>query len=296
MWEKIVAFFMSIIAFFANLFGIGGVPMKNSVAYLNCAYGSESRQVMDLYIPEDYTGDGGLMLFIHGGAWVAGDKESYGSTARDVCQNYGSNGIAAATINYRYLSEKVTMNDILDDIDAALSKIKAIGEENGMNINKVILGGSSAGGHLSMLYAYARKDTAPITPVAVADFCGPTDMLDENFMSSELGQDNILLLMSWAIGKTVTKDTVYNFKGELKAISPLYYVDENTVPTIINHGKKDTVVPFSNAESLKKAFDENGVTYIFNPYPNSGHDLSSDDECEDYAYDMLVEYVWEYLV
>lgn len=296
MWEKIVAFFMSIVAFIANLFGFSGVPMNNSVAYLNCAYGSEERQIMDLYIPKDYTGDAGLMLFIHGGAWVAGDKDSYASVARDVCKNYGSNGIVTATINYRYLSKDVTMEDILDDIGAALTKIKAIGEENGMNINKVILGGNSAGGHLSMLYAYGRKYTAPITPVAVADYCGPTDMLDKNFLDSELGEDNICMLMSWAIGKTVTKDTIYNFEDELKAISPLYYVDKNTVPTIINHGKKDTIVPFSNAESLKAAFDENGVTYVFNPFPNSGHGLSDDKDCDDFATEKLTEYVFEYLV
>lgn len=296
MWAKIVAFFMSIVAFFSNLFGLGGVTMKDYTVYFDCAYGSDERQVMDLYIPDDYEGDAGLMLFIHGGAWVAGDKESYSSVARDVCKNYGSNGIATATINYRYLSQSVTMNDILDDIGAALAKIKAIGEENNMNINKVLLSGSSAGGHLSMLYAYARKDVSAITPVAVADYCGPTDMLDENFFNSELGEDNICMLMSWAIGKTVTKQNINDFEEELKAISPLYYVDKNTVPTIINHGKKDTIVPFSNAESLKTAFDENSVTYVFNPFPNSGHDLASDKECDAFATEKLTEYVFEYLV
>ena len=102
MWEKIVAFFMSIVAFFSNLFGLGAVELKNYTVYFDCAYGSEERQVMDLYIPKNYTGDAGLMLFIHGGAWIAGDKEAYESAARDVCNNYGSNGIA--TVSYTHLT------------------------------------------------------------------------------------------------------------------------------------------------------------------------------------------------
>ena len=179
MWEKIVAFFMSIIAFFAGLFGIAMGQQNNSeYVYKNYAYGSHERQVMDLYLPEENDGEVGLVLLIHGGGWIAGDKDGYEAALKTCCNDLG---FAAAAINYRYISEKIDMYDIIDDIDASLAKIKETAASKGITINKVLLTGSSAGAHLSMLYAYSQKDTAPITPVAVVSNCGPTDLSDENF-------------------------------------------------------------------------------------------------------------------
>lgn len=298
MWDKIVAFFMSIIAFFAGLFGIN-VENKD-YTFKNLAYSSHERQVMDLYLPEESDGEVGLVLFIHGGAWIAGDKEGYKEGLRTASDKLG---YAAAAINYRYLSENVSLHDIADDIDSALGKIKQVGKERGININKVLLTGSSAGAHLAMFYAYSRKDTAPITPAAVVSYCGPTDLSDDNFyynadlgVNSELGSfADIANLLSFACGEKFTYENRASAKQALLKVSPVYYVNKNTVPTVINHGKKDTIVPFSNAQALADKFDEYGVKYDFNIYPNSGHGLSEDKENIDIADDLLFEYVGTYL-
>ena len=72
MWEKIIAFFMSIIAFLASLFGFN--TEAKSYEYRNLSYGSHERQVLDLNIPKENDGEIGLILSIHGGGWVGGDK------------------------------------------------------------------------------------------------------------------------------------------------------------------------------------------------------------------------------
>lgn len=295
MWEKIVAFFMSIIAFFASLFGMGGGESNTSdYVYKNLAYGSHERQVMDLYLPEENDGEVGLVLMIHGGAWIGGDKEAYKDAISTACNDLG---YAAAAINYRYLSETVTIHDIIDDIDSSLRVIKEKASEKGIAVNKVLLTGSSAGAHLSMLYAYSQKDTAPITPAAVVSNCGPTDLADENFyINNDMGDEEFVsLLFSYACGQTFTYAERANAGEALKAISPLYYVNENTVPTVINHGEKDTIVPYSNATAIVEKFKQCGVTYDFNSYPNSGHDLSSDAENIQIANDLLYEYLMTYL-
>lgn len=293
MWEKIVAFFMSIVAFIAGIFGI---QMNNNSDYVykNYAYGSHERQVMDLYLPEENDGEVGLVLMLHGGGWYAGDKDVYESGLKTACNDLG---FAAAAINYRYISESSDIHNIMDDIDAALAKIKETASAQGININKVLLTGSSAGAHLSMLYAYSRKDTAPITPAAVVSNCGPTDLTDENFfVDNDLGDEEFVsLLFSYACGQRFTYAERANAIEALKAVSPLYYVDEDTVPTVINHGKKDTIVPFSNATSIAKKFEEYGVKYDFNIYPNSGHELGKDEENIDIADDLLYEYLMTYL-
>lgn len=294
MWNKIIAFFMSVIAFIASILGLGQlVAEKDFTSFEDTSYGPHERNVLDLYLPKD-TAETGLILFIHGGAWVAGDKSSYTSAAKDWCNQYS---VAAATINYRYLSPDVTMADITDDIDAAVSKIKELAEENGIKIGKMLLTGHSAGGHLSMLYAYSKADTAAITPAAVANYCGPTDLNDPNFfINNDLGTDNVLMLLSYSTGIDITQENIDEYRDEIAAFSPITYVDENTVPTIINHGMTDTVVPYSNAVSLDEKMTQYGVNHVFNTYPDSGHGLDNNKDNEDYAYALAVEYMREYVL
>ncbi len=292
MWEKIVAFFMSIIAFFASLFGFG--TEEKSYEYKSLSYGNHERQVLDLKIPKENDGEIGLVLFIHGGAWIAGDKESYKGGVKAAAETYG---FAGAAINYRYISETVSIHDILDDIDLALKCIKQKGEENGVNINKVLLTGDSAGGHLSLLYAYSRAETAAITPAAVVSNSGPADLTDENFyINNAMGDEEFVAgLFSYASGKSFSYSERANAKEALEKVSPLFYVNENTVPTVINHGMKDSIVPYSNAVALDAKLTECGVTHVLNSYPNSDHDLGSDQTNKEIANDLLIEYCNTYL-
>ncbi len=295
MWEKFVAFFMSIIMTILSLFGLEHLIDNGGIRKMeNVSYGTHERQVLDLYLPENLSDVTGLVLCIHGGAWVGGDKSAYTESAKDLCKNMN---IATATINYRYLSPDVSMYEIIDDVDAAVAKIRELGKENGTNINKMLLTGHSAGAHLSMLYAYSKADTAAITPAAVANFSGPTDLNDKNyFIDNDLGTDNVLMLVSYATGRMITLENFEERKAEIDRVAPLYYVNEDTVPTIICHGMKDTVVPYSNAVSLDAKLTQYGITHDFISYPNSGHGLESDAEQARYAEELMVKYLNEYVL
>ena len=292
MWERIVAFFMSIIAFFTGLFGMGGET--KSYQYRNLSYGSHERQVLDLNIPKDNDGEIGLVLFIHGGAWITGDKEGYKSGVKAAAETYG---FAGASINYRYISEDVDIHDVLDDIDLALRCIKQKGEENGVKINKVLLTGDSAGAHLSLLYAYSRAQNAAIKPAAVVSNSGPSDLTDEKFyINNAMGDEEFVsLLFSYASGQKFEYADRNSAKAALEKVSPLFYVSENSVPTVINHGMKDSIVPYSNAVSLDAKLTQYGVTHVLNSYPNSDHDLGSDEANKKVANDLLIEYCNTYL-
>ena len=292
MFDKIIAFFMSIIMFFAGLLGLGS--KVNTYEFRDVSYGAHERNKLDLNIPKDNDGEIGLVLFIHGGAWIGGDKESYEKGIESAASHYG---FAAASINYRYISEDTDMHDELDDITMALAKIKEIGLENGVNINKVLLTGDSAGGHLALLYAYSRADEAPITPAAVVSNSGPTDLYDDNFYHNNLigDEDTISALFSYGCGQNFTYAQREDVKDALMAVSPINYVNENTVPTVINHGMKDSIVPYSNAQSLDRLLTQYGVPHYFNSYPNSDHDLGADEENKSIASALLIEYCNTYL-
>lgn len=296
MFDKIVAFFMAIINFFLNLFGLGAIGGQqfNCQTFFDMSYGTHERQVVDLFVPEGASGDLGLVLFIHGGAWIAGDKESYLSG-----MNYGATslGIATASVNYRYISEDVDLLDVLDDIDAALAQIRKKGAEVGVNINRVLLTGDSAGGHLSLLYAYARKNSAPIAPVAVISNSGPTDLYDDNFYhNNALGNEAVICdLMSKACGQSFTYEARESAKQALYSVSPVSYVSADCVPTVINHGTADTIVPFSNAETLDALLTQYGVEHVLNVYEGSDHGLDKDEDAKDRADELLFGYIDRFL-
>lgn len=294
MKDRIVAFLLCIALFASGFFGIDAIG-KNCYEYRNLSYGSHGkRNLLDLSIPKEHSVEMGLVLYIHGGGWVAGDKNGY----RSAVEYYSEKkGYVAAAINYRYLSEDVDMYDILDDIDAALECIRQKGEEHGVIINKVLLTGGSAGGHLSLLYAYTRAETAPIKPVAVISDSGPADLTDEKYYTeSILGDvDSIAQLFSWACGKKFSYAERDSVKDELMKVSPVYYVNESTVPTVINHGMKDSVVPYNNAVTLDARLTEFGVTHYFNAYPESDHDLGADKSNRRLAETLFEEYCKTYL-
>ena len=133
-------------------------------SYLNQSYGANSRNVYDLYLPANTSGDISMILYIHGGAWIFGSKEDMTSEALSACQTYG---IATAALSYRYASLDVHGWDILDDIQACVAAIKDFATSKGLNIKKMMVYGFSAGAHLSLMYGYTKAATSAIEPVCI---------------------------------------------------------------------------------------------------------------------------------
>lgn len=282
MAKRIVTFFLLVVEFFNILFsGYVRYCPRNRI-FLDRYYTKvrNVRQTYDLVIPKSASGSTGLVLCIHGGGWVEGKKDSY---TADLLRMSEEKGVAAAAINYRYVSETVGFDDVLDDVTAALAAIRETGSRYGVAFDRVLLTGVSAGGHLSLLYAYTRKDTAPITPVCVVELCGPTDLenefyySEENSVSQAVGTEYFRSIISNGVREEVDIDDLATASPALRKYSPVRYVDENTVPTFFGHGEQDSIVPYQNALDLDAALTAFGVEHAFVSFPNSGHG------CEDKA-------------
>ena len=264
---------------------------NDAYCYVNQKYGEHDRQVLDLVVPKAPTSEQGLILYIHGGGWISGDKKAY----LDMINHNASVGYISASINYRYADGiQVTCEDILDDIDVALSKIKQICAGYGYDLTKLMVSGLSAGAHLSLMYAYSRADTAPIKPVAVVSCAGPTDLTDTNFYTTSFVDDinNMVYKIS---GANVTQKPISACTDALLLASPISYVDAKTVPTILCHGVKDDVVPYSNATTLYELLQKYGVESELIIYSNSNHDLKSDPDIASYANQAFYIYAERYL-
>ena len=269
------------------------------IFFKNEYYTSEEneRHQYDLAFPKNASGDMGLVLCIHGGAWEEGRKDSYTNVLFQVCEE---KGVAAACINYRYVSEKVTFDGVLDDISSSLSAIKEKGQQYGINFNRVLLTGISAGGHLSLLYAYARKDTAPIKPACVVELCGPNDFENQLYYSADNsididhGAGHLRNIISNGIGFKIDMNDFDAARTAIKKYSPINYVDSQTVPTVFGHGEFDRIVPYQNAIDLDEKLTKYNIEHTFISFPNSGHGCE-DKKSMSELMKLFFEYIDKYL-
>ena len=121
------------------------------------------RQQLDIYRPAQIPPQGcPVLLQIHGGAWMLGDK---GSQALPLMYHLASKGWICVAANYR-LSPSVGFPTHLEDCKRALCWIRQHGREYGMDTDFVAVTGGSAGGHLSALMGLTanRPELQPDNP------------------------------------------------------------------------------------------------------------------------------------
>lgn len=257
------------------------------------AYGSHERQKADIFIPQK-SESCGLILFIHGGGWTEGDKSAHESDALYFCNL----GYLSASINYRFVSDDISVFEELEDIALALTVIKEKAAEYGIFAEKLILSGGSAGAHLSLLYAYTRREVSPIVPVAVCAYCPPVSCEKTDFLFgiSEEFDDWKYGLLSKCCKCQIEKS---NFLSEeqqtsLRKISPSEYVSCDCVPTAVFHGRYDDLVPIGHTYEFLKLLSENKVTNDLLVYENSGHTLDKDPETDLKAKEIIQAYAEKY--
>lgn len=291
MISKITAIIMSIVALISNLSGL--LPSEQ-IRYNNVSYGTHKRQVMDICFPENPEGNEGIVLFIHGGAWKSGDKSTFNKKIETICNTVGC---VTATMNYRYISSDIHCTDQLNDITSAIEKIKSMAETRGINSEKIMLVGFSAGGHLSLLYSYTQKVKCPVEICAVVSYSGPPDLRSHNFRNGFSGLDatQAVNLMSNLTGEDLFKLSKAKQDTVLYKYSPLKYVTKNCVPTLVVHGAKDEIVDANDVRYFVNQLKKKGAEVKYYELPDSGHNLSGDTYIYGHSEDTFVDFVNLYI-
>ncbi len=267
----------------------------NKVTVLNdIPYGAHERHRVDVFFPENVKHKEGIILFIHGGGWQDGDKTIHHPDAEYFC----GKGIICASMNYRFVTDELTVFDELDDITSALKGIKEKCSEYGFDIKKLILSGGSAGGHLSLLYAYTRCEKAPVNPVAACVYCPPVIFNEPDFLMGISGEfeEWKFSIISKCCGSEVTENTLLNEKSQssLIGISPINYVSKECIPTAVFYGKNDELVPVGHIEKFLLSLKDNGIKHDFLCYENSGHALDKDPEIKIKSREIIEDYAEKY--
>lgn len=298
MLKKLIALLLVCVMCLAGFVGCDEQPKEEQAPYDrmdNVSYGSKPLQKFDLVLPPTESANGGLFLFIHGGGWLGGSRvDSY---TQNLMTLYWKDGYTVASMDYEYAGPEVNMDTLLDDVKLALNGIYDKAEGKGITLKSALLVGWDAGAHLAELYAYKNANKAKIAVKCVCGYGGIGDLTDKslyygNLWNETLGQ-SLSTILSYLCGKEFTDETYQEAETELKAISPISYID-TAVPTIIGHGTEDTHVPFSNSSTFQKALEDAKVPNKLIKFYHCDHTLLADQESLAYSHQLWKEYAKQY--
>jgi hypothetical protein len=139
-----------------------------------------------------------------------------------------------------------------------------------------------------MLYSYSRPGDSSIELAFTANRVGPSDMGADVWGSYGLA--------SMLAGVEITDEMKQNGEAEKIAdsVSPVAFVNKDTMPSIFAYAGNDPLVQKGNRLSMEKVFSESGSEYEYIFFPFSGHGLLLDPISEMYYYKALYGYCEEY--
>jgi acetyl esterase/lipase len=263
------------------------VPLKGrsvkSTKNLDYWGDGRKRHRLDIYrSPQAPASGAPVMVYIHGGAWVMGEKRQQG---KPMMYELVAQGWVCVAINYR-LSPKATWPDHIVDAKRAVAWVKEHIAEYGGDPSFVAVSGGSAGGHLCALLALSAGDPdfqpgfeeADTSVDACVPFYGVMDMTGTDEAVERFGTGLMELLE-----KRVMKITAAAEPDLFRRASPTYRVRADAPPFFVIHGRNDTLVPVEMARRFVAALrgvSQAPVAYAELPLAQHAFDVLASLRCQ----------------
>jgi acetyl esterase/lipase len=225
-------------------FGSRSVRVTRNVDYWG---DGDKRHRLDVYQSRlAPPGKAPVMVYIHGGAWMIGEKREQG---KPMMYELVARGWVCVAINYR-LSPKATWPDHIVDAKRAVGWVKEHIGDYGGDPSFVAVSGGSAGGHLCALLALSAGDPAfqpgfedvETDVQACVPFYGVMDLTSSTDGSAIFGPGLLKMLE-----KTVMKTKESEHPDLFRLASPTYRVRAEAPPFFVLQGVNDTLVPVESA-------------------------------------------------
>ena len=218
---------------------------------------------LDLYQPTNASAPTPTLIYIHGGGWTGGDRQAAFFNTMPCLEM----GWAVVNVSYR-LARISLAPAAVEDCRCALRWVISKAKDYNFDVNKLVLTGNSAGGHLAlttgMLPASAGLDrecpgNEDLKVAAIVNWYGITDvgdLLD--------GPNMKTYAVTWLSSLT-------NRYEIAKRVSPLEYVRAGLPPILTIHGDADPTVPYSHGTRLHEALNKAGVPNQLLTIPGGKH-------------------------
>ena len=228
------------------------------------------RQKLDLYVPKHAGGDKlPLIVWIHGGGYSSGSKTS----CPPLKNGFAARGYAIASIGYR-LTDAAPFPAQVQDCKSAVRWLRANAGKYGLDANRIVAWGSSAGASLSLFLGstgnakkYDTSDNPQFSSAvqAVISYYGGGDMRAEG--------DN-LTPRNLAAGSTFEKylgGPALENKEKAAEASAIIHVSKDSAPTHFFHGTADKTVPLARGMRMHEALGKAGVPTKMKTFDGAGH-------------------------
>jgi acetyl esterase/lipase len=228
------------------------------------------RNLLDLYLPAEPTENAPVLLQVHGGAWILGQKEEQGIP---LMQHLAAKGWVCVAINYR-LSPRNPWPAQAVDIKKAIHWIREHIADHGGDPDYIAITGGSAGGHLTALTAltpntpewqpgFEDADTSvqlAIPHYGVYDLAGSTG-------TKPATQLRDLFLAGW-----VMKTTWREHPEVFEDASPILRITPDAPDFFVIHGAHDTLVPVDQARQFVARLRETSKrSVVYAELPGAQH-------------------------
>jgi len=188
------------------------------------------------------------IVFFFGGGWVGGSPAQFYPHS----EHLAGKGMVAISAEYR--TKKSHGTDpfaCVEDGKSAIRYVRAHAAELGVDPEKILAGGGSAGGHVAACTGTIKGFEVGDTEVRSI----PVAMVLFNPVCDTSGR-----------GYGIKK-----FAGRWREASPLHHISNKTPPTCIFHGEADTTVPHKNAADFRDAMAKLGRRCELHSYPGEKH-------------------------
>lgn len=242
----------------------GSYEHKKDINYMG---NTNPEQTLDVAWPKK-PGSYPLVLIVHGGGWVSGDKSSFVNGMLWLT----ASGYAAATLNYRLVKDgKNQFPAAIQDLRCALRHLRANASRYQIDPTRVVVTGNSAGGHLAALLGVSSDVKGLDHP----DCPHTTGSVSVSGVVSNAGAYDLLN----AKRNGVPDPRITNFLGasseenptQAKLASPIFHLDPTDPPILFHHGTNDTVVPHTQAQSFDAALKKVGIRHLYNEVQGGEH-------------------------
>ncbi len=243
-----------------------GVRVHSHIAYADAG----KRNLLDIYhAQEPREGGFPVLLQVHGGGWMIGEKEQQ---AKPLMYHLAQRGWLCVSINYR-LSPQAAFPAHIVDVKKAIAWIRDNIRDYGGNPDFIAVTGGSAGGHLSSLAALT-PNLADFQPgfedvdtrvQAAVPFYGVYDFLDRFDIRPEMSMEKVLA--DRVMQCTQDEEPELWDRG-----SPLSHVNEAAPPMFVIHGTHDSLVCVEEARTFVSALQQaSGQAVVYGELPGAQH-------------------------